>query len=264
MSGKRIVRSIWLTTIALFVIQGTIFVLISVLKQVPVRQHIWFPIALTAFHVALGVVLSVLHDLFRRVDDNVPLDRVNIPNVLSMTRVSSTPTILWLILIANEHRVVAVLASLTALVFLTDLLDGQISRRTGQVTSIGKYLDSSSDYAILFVTSIALRVYDLIALWVFILILVRLLFQFVAQSIIFVVQRWSIEARSTRWGKASVFAVMFLYALALVQLVPTLPEWFGTVFLVVQAVAAVIVAISLAEKAYLFAVDVRTAARSRK
>ena len=261
MDQRRIVRSIWITVVALLGGQIAVYVVVCVVMGVSVQEHIWFPPVLLTFHIVMGLALARIHPLFRRVEDSTLLRRVNLPNVLSMIRVSSTPTILWLILIADEYAVVPFLATMTALVFLTDLLDGQISRRTHQVTEVGKYLDSSSDYAILFVTSIALRAYDLIALWIFILIVVRLVFQGVAQSIIFVIQRWSITAQSSFLGKAAVFAVMFLYAVALLQLFSSLPEWFGVSFKIVQYVVGAIVAVSLVEKVYLFLVDVTTRRR---
>lgn len=257
--SRRIVRSIMITTVLLLALQGMVFTVVCAVMGVPVRGHLWFPPALLAFHAVLGVVLCALRDLFRRAEDQHPLERVNVANILSMIRVSSTPTILWLILIADEFAVVPFLATMTALVFLTDLLDGQISRRTHQVTEIGKYLDSASDYAILFVTSIALRVYQLIAVWLFILILARLVFQGLAQSIILVVQRWKIAPRSSLLGKAAVFTVMVFYAAALLRLLPSLPVWFGTAFTIVQAGTGVVVAASLGEKIYFFMLDLRTA-----
>ena len=38
------------------------------------------------------------------------------------------------------------LVAITAAIFLTDLLDGALARRRGQVTRMGGYLDSGSDY----------------------------------------------------------------------------------------------------------------------
>ncbi len=261
MAAKRIVKSIWITVVVLLLVQATVFAAVVIARAVPLRGNLWFPPVVVAFHVAMGIALAAVHALFRRVEDNTLLDRVNLPNVLSMTRVSSTPTILWLILIADEYSVVPFLATLTALVFLTDLLDGQISRRTHQVTEIGKYLDSSSDYAILFVTSIALEAYGLISLWIFVLIVVRLVFQLIAQSIILIVQRWTITAKSSLLGKAAVFAVMFFYAAALLQLLPSLPEWYVIALQVLHYVVGAIVVVSLVEKAYLFVVDLRTRRR---
>ncbi len=263
MGKGSIVRSIWLTTLVLLGAQIGLFIIMSLALGVPMNTNLWFAPVLLAFHLVMGGALTVVRDLFRLADSGTPLNRVNVPNALSMIRISSSPTILWMILIADEYTVVPYLVSLTALVFLTDFLDGQISRRTGQVTSIGKYLDSASDYAILFVTTIALRSHLLIHLWVFVLVLVRLGFQVIAQVTIFAVQRWTIAFQSSRPGKASVFGVMVLYAVSLLQLLKSIPAWFSTAFLVLEIVVCVVVVVSLGEKAYQFVVDVSRAGRKR-
>lgn len=263
MGKGSIVRSVWLITMILLGAQIGLFVMMSLILGVPMNTNLWFAPVAVAFHLIMGGALSVLRDLFRLADTGTPLTRVNVPNVLSMIRISSTPIILWMILIADEYVVVPYLASLTVLVFLTDLFDGQISRRTGQVTTIGKYLDSSSDYAILFATTIALRAHLLIHLWVFVLVLVRLGFQVVAQVTIFAVQRGTIAPQSSWPGKASVFGTMVLYAVALLQLLQSIPAWFAPAFLVLEIVVCVVVVISLGEKAYLFVVDLSRAGRDR-
>jgi cardiolipin synthase (CMP-forming) len=263
MGNGGIVRSIWLVALLLLAAQIAIYIVLSLLLGIPVRDSVWVLPVAAVLHIVMGMSLSAVRNLFCLADSGVALTRVNVPNVLSLIRISSTPIILWLILIANDYPVVPYLASLTAMVFLTDLLDGQISRRTNQVTNIGKYLDSSSDYAILFVTTIAWRAHALIHPWVFVLVLVRLGFQVLGQVIIFAVQRGSIAARSSFAGKASVFGIMALYAISLLHLVESIPGWFSTAFLVLEIAVCAVVVISLGEKAYLFVIDVTQAGRNR-
>lgn len=263
MDTRRIVRSIWITSGLLFAAQVTIAAGIVAIYSMPGRVAPWYLIALPLIHLLMGGVLAALSDLFVKVDTGELLSRVNFANLLSLIRVSSAPTILWLVLVARSTPVAPVLVPLAALVFLTDLLDGQISRRTHQITKIGRFLDSSSDYIVLFVVSVALVSYDLISLWLFFVLMLRFGLQIVGQVVLFVAQRMRIQFRTSFLGKASVFAVMTLFALSLLALVEGIPGWFATVQRVAEYVTAAIAVVSLVEKGYLFVVDAKNAGRSR-
>ncbi|MBB6670605.1 CDP-alcohol phosphatidyltransferase family protein [Cohnella nanjingensis] len=66
---------------------------------------------------------------------------MNIPNLLTMSRFVMIP--LFISLYMNDHRVSALLVILVA--GLTDLLDGYIARRSGQITLTGIMLDPLAD-----------------------------------------------------------------------------------------------------------------------
>jgi phosphatidylglycerophosphate synthase len=263
MESRPIVRSIWITSGVLFLAQ--VIVLAGVVAGYGIEGHIaiWYLIALPLIHALMGGVLASLHKLFINVDTGELLARVNFANLLSLIRVSSAPTILWLVLLARWYPVAPVLVPLAALVFLTDLLDGQISRRTHQITKIGRFLDSSSDYIVLFVVAVALVSYDLISTWFFVVVLARFGLQLVGQAILFVAQRMRVHFRTSFLGKASVFAVMTLFGLALLSLVDGLPDWYPRLQTVGEYVTAAIAVVSLAEKVFLFSVDARNVKKSR-
>ena len=262
MESRAIVRSIWITILSLFVVQAGIFIAVTRAYGVDQDLSRWYVIAMPLFHVFAGVVLTALNKLFYNVDTGERLTRVNFANLLSLIRVSSSPTLLWLVLIARYHDVGQVVVPLTAIVFLTDLLDGQISRRTRQVTQIGRFLDSSSDYTVLFVVAVALLSYSLISTWLFVIAMARFGLQLLGQMVLFVMQRGKLQFRTSFLGKVSVFVFMTVFALSLFQMVPTLPGWYGSVFTVVEYLAAALALVSLAEKAFLFFVDARNAHRS--
>ncbi|PKM12560.1 MAG: CDP-alcohol phosphatidyltransferase [Gammaproteobacteria bacterium HGW-Gammaproteobacteria-3] len=67
--------------------------------------------------------------------------RLTLPNALTGFRFVASPGLLWL---AWQGYRLAFM-SLLALAFLTDLLDGFVARRTGQVSSFGAALDSWAD-----------------------------------------------------------------------------------------------------------------------
>ncbi len=66
---------------------------------------------------------------------------VNVPNILTMSRFALIP--LFLILYLNGNSVAAVTTVLLS--GLTDILDGYIARRSGQVTLTGMMLDPLAD-----------------------------------------------------------------------------------------------------------------------
>jgi cardiolipin synthase (CMP-forming) len=263
MAKRGIVSSIWKSTLALFLIQTGVVVAVSLGYDIDMRNYAWLLVASPLFHVVIGVTLSALWKLFRKEDGQL-LPRVNLPNFLSMTRLSASPTLLWLVLIAETHPVVPVVAPLTALVFLTDLLDGQISRRTRQVTEIGKYLDSSSDYTLLAVISVAMVSYQIIPLWLFIVVLVRLGLQWLAQAVLFVLRGWTVPFRTSFLGKTSVFTIMVFYAIALLTLLPALPPWYTVMVTVSGYLTATVAGVSLVEKIYIFIVDLKSTVEVRK
>jgi phosphatidylglycerophosphate synthase len=258
-SSRPIVRSIWITVGWLFAVQLAISLSVIFGYGVSWSESTWYLIVTPVLHGAVAVVLASLSKLWVNVDTDEELSRVNVANALSIARVSSAPTLLWLVLIARSYAVVPVLVPLAAVVFLTDLLDGQISRRTRQITRIGRYLDSSSDYTVLFIVAVALVSYDLIALWLFVIVMLRFGLQLLGQVALFIMQRMRIQFRTSFLGKASVFAVMFFFALSLLRLLDGLPGWFDVLYTGAEYLVAAIAVVSLAEKAFLFVVDARNA-----
>ena len=256
-------RSIRVTLALLFVGQATIAGAVLVRYGVTLRETVWYLIAAPLVHLVIVLVVTALRELFVNADTGQRLSRVNLANVLSLVRLSSAPTVLWLVLLARTYPVGPVVVPITAGVFLTDLLDGQISRRAHQVTRIGRYLDSSSDYMVLFVVSVALLTYGLVSTWLFVIVMLRLGIHLAGQIVLLIVLRWRIPFRTSWLGKASVFAIMALFALSLLRLVDSIPTWFVTVHAVAEYVTAAIACLSLAEKTYEFITDITLARRER-
>ena len=263
MQDRRIIHSIWLTLLALFLGQAALAALAFHLYAIPVAEATWYLVVLPVMHGAIGVVLTALRDLFTNTDTGQRLTRVNFANKLSLVRLSSAPTVLWLVLLARDYAVGPIVVPLTAAVFLTDLLDGQISRRTHQTTQIGQRLDSSSDYTVLVVVSIALIGYDLISGWFFAIVIIRLGFPLVGQSVLLVIRRWKVPFRTSFLGKASVFAIMTAYAISLVSLIDGIPDWSRVVQTVAEYAAGALAVVSLAEKVYQYPGEIAHARRTR-
>lgn len=92
-----------------------------------------------------------------RSGEPVETNRVwTIPNALSFLRLCGIPVFLWLVLVEQaDGWAIALLAAAG----FTDWLDGQIARRSGQVTKLGKLLDPFADrlYILAVLVGLALR-----------------------------------------------------------------------------------------------------------
>lgn len=264
MQDRSIVRSILITVLILFLVQAATAALVRAVYQVTMRETLWYLVAMPAVHAAIAASLVSLRHLFVNSDTGRRLTRVNFANVLSLVRLSAAPTLLWLVLLARSYQTGPVVVPMTALVFLTDLLDGQISRRTRQVTRIGRYLDSSSDYTVLIVVAVALVSYRLVSVWLFTIVVIRLGVHLLGQIILLIARNWQLPFRTSALGKASVFAIMTLFALSLLRLIEELPPWYETGHMAAEYVTGAIAALSLAEKIREFVSEAADARRSNR
>jgi phosphatidylglycerophosphate synthase len=205
-------------------------------------------------HVLLAITLLLFRFAFYNIQTGERVDYINIPNAITMLRISSTPAILFLLFLNADYPVLIPLFIFTIIAFISDLLDGNVSRRTKQVTKIGAYLDSMSDYAVLIAVSIAFLYFELITISFFLLVMVRLLIQWGGMGILTLINRKWADHRSSFLGKASVFATMTLYGLALLKMLPeTIELYIDVWFPYAEAFVAVVLIISLLEKiAFLF------------
>jgi CDP-diacylglycerol--glycerol-3-phosphate 3-phosphatidyltransferase len=88
----------------------------------------------------------------------------NVPNTITLGRLASGPFLLLLLLFPG--RVGSALFGIAFLAAsLTDLLDGYLARRAGEVTRIGKLLDPLADKILVTFAFVALLALDRLPLW---------------------------------------------------------------------------------------------------
>jgi cardiolipin synthase len=128
---------------------------------------------------------------------------LTVPNLISFARILLIPVFVLLLLNEGTER-----AGLLLLGFVvsTDWVDGQIARRTGQVSELGKILDPVADRLAIAAALITLVVRDAFPLWAALLILVR-------DAALLIVGIWLIR-RDIRidvrlLGKIATFSLMF-------------------------------------------------------
>ncbi len=224
------------------------FTLLNVFFSFGLPFRIAYLITQIAYHLLVMGLLIAGGNFFRIVGSSKRLDRVNAANKVTLIRISMLPSLLFLILAFKQHPIGAILIIVIALTFLTDLVDGRISRAGNQVTAMGKILDSVGDYSLLLVVAFAYRIYDLLPDWLFYIIMFRLLFQAVGMLALLIAHK-RVEPRPTVFGKIAVATIMILFAMEpLKLLIPVLPRHVKTV----ELAAGCIVLASVLDKGWYF------------
>jgi len=97
---------------------------------------------------------------------------VNLPNFITLTRILLIPVFVVLFLDPTPGRSLAA-AIVFVIAAVTDLLDGYLARRRGQVTKLGRLLDPIADKLLVLSALILLVQYDRVAAVIAILIIAR-------------------------------------------------------------------------------------------
>ena len=96
----------------------------------------------------------------------------NLPNSLTLSRILLIPVFVYLFSNPTDERSLA-----AALVFgaaaLTDLLDGYVARRYGQITNLGKLLDPVADKLLVAAGLVLLVQFQRVEVWLVIAIIAR-------------------------------------------------------------------------------------------
>jgi CDP-diacylglycerol--glycerol-3-phosphate 3-phosphatidyltransferase len=206
-----------------------------------------FLLSVILYHIFLLWGLNQLRGAFFHEETKAVLTKINLPTLLSFLRLSSLPTVLFLLLNLEKIPALTIVLPVLVCIFLTDLFDGFLARRLHQTTRIGRYIDSSSDYVNILGISFIYYFYHLIPTWFFILIIGRLVIQG-AGMITFHFKKAYNNMIVTRPGKAAVFATMTLYALEMMELL-NIPVIGNTLVVsVLEYVTGLLVAVSAIEK----------------
>ena len=160
------------------------------------------------------------------------------PNLLTLLRLLLVPVLAVLLFSGDGSdpttRVWATIVFVVAA--LTDLIDGELARRSGTVTTVGKIADPIADKAITGVALIGLSWLGDLPWWVTIVILVR-------EIGVTVLRFWVIRhgvIPASRGGKAKTVAQIIAISLYLAPL----PPEFDTVRILAMAVAVVLTVVT--------------------
>jgi len=96
----------------------------------------------------------------------------NLPNSLTLSRILLIPVFVYLFSDPTEERTLAA-ALVFAVAALTDLLDGYVARRRGQITNLGKLLDPVADKLLVAAGLVLLVQFQRVGVWLVIAIIAR-------------------------------------------------------------------------------------------
>ena len=97
---------------------------------------------------------------------------LNLPNTLTLSRILVIPIFVFLFSSPTPERSAAA-AFVFLLAALTDLLDGYLARRRGQITNLGKLLDPVADKLLVASALILLVQFQRVEVWLAIVIIAR-------------------------------------------------------------------------------------------
>jgi cardiolipin synthase len=133
---------------------------------------------------------------------------LTVPNLLSFLRLAGVPLFLYLVLGPHEDGWAIIVLAVAG---FTDWLDGQIARRTGQITELGKVLDPVADRLYILAVLFALAVRDVIPWWLAIIIPLRDVLLF---ALLPVLRRYGYGPLPVHFlGKAATFCLMYAFPL---------------------------------------------------
>lgn len=126
-------------------------------------------------------------------------------DALTGSRLVMLPYLLYGLAVRLPMLVTATLAAM----IVTDLVDGRIARRLGQVRPFGTVLDSTIDFVVIYATFTALWLIGVLPWWKWVVIFVPALLMAATQAA-FVLRAAEVAAPTVRWGKL-VGQIQFVY-----------------------------------------------------
>jgi len=130
---------------------------------------------------------------------------LNVPNTITMLRVTIIPVLFFLLLSPGQTESL-VIATFFVLAALTDLLDGYLARKYEIVTVMGKYLDPIADKLIINTAMILMIPIGRISAWIVAVIIIR---DFVVDGIRAIASSEGIVIQASKLGKQKTLCQIF-------------------------------------------------------
>ncbi|MDR2094224.1 MAG: CDP-alcohol phosphatidyltransferase family protein [Treponema sp.] len=211
-------RSIFFTVWAYSLSETLFFLVIALLFSFRLAFFLLFLGIELAFHLIVYLYLKNHRALFTIIKTGERLDKINLANRITLLRITLAPVLLFLILALKNAKVLPILLPVVAFTFLTDLADGYVSRTRGEITMIGRILDSASDYLLLGIVAVSYYIFAILPHWLFWLIIFRLSVHCVLMLVLYRIRR-KLVPETTLFGKVSVASTMTLLTVELLALI---------------------------------------------
>src|SRR4030067_2468054 len=141
---------------------------------------------------------------------------MNLPNILTLTRVLRLPV--FVILIMNQSFGWALF--IFALAGITDGADGLIARLTRQRTELGAYLDPIADKLLLSSSFITLAIFELLPSWLTVIVITRDVIILVG-IIVMTLNQYEVKIQPSPVGKVTTtFQILTIILALMVEYAP--------------------------------------------
>jgi|GEM_PF-4175472 len=246
--------SVFFTLLVYYIFQSIImqtFFTISHTMHLFVRFHVFS----LSVHVLACILFIVLYIGLINRNRCTRLTYINIPLAITFVRISTLPTILFTFLIAtNNEKFIIPLFVLVTVVSVSDAMDGFLSRKLNQRTTIGAYFDSMGDYAYLITVTILLLVKGYISTLLAYAVLFRLFFQLALTLLTYILHQ-SAPKGATPIGKITIGSLIVLFNWIILGLIPVISSISFSIAAVLEWITLIFVLVSTAERVYLFIKD---------
>lgn len=131
--------------------------------------------------------------------------RLNLPNILTISRVVITPFFLVTILMETLPHRFLIACIIFSIASITDAIDGHLARKNNQITNFGKFLDPIADKILTTAALLAFMSMGLCNIWIVMLVLTR---EFAISSVRMVAATNGVVIPANVWGKIKTVSQM--------------------------------------------------------
>jgi len=243
-------KSIVKTLLPYCLIQGLAFLVFYRVWLFPSHFLYIFFAGQFVFYAGIFLFLVKSKPFFYNIRTGIQETVVNGANKITLFRITMLPFLVLLTLVSQKYNNESgkpintgpALTLVFALTFASDFFDGRVARARKLESYMGKILDSASDYLLLGACAIAFFCYNLLKPWLFLVIIIRLLFNALVMLILIKVHK-KLNPQTTYLGKIAIAVIMMLLVLEAAKPLG-LPLW----VLYLEPISAVIIGISLIDK----------------
>ncbi len=139
--------------------------------------------------------------------------KLNLPNILTISRVVITPIFLFVILMENLPHRFLIACFIFSIASITDAVDGHLARKNNQITNFGKFLDPIADKILTTSALLAFMSMGLCNIWIVMLVLTR---EFAIASVRMIAAAGGVVIPANIWGKIKTISQMVFTILIMI------------------------------------------------
>lgn len=131
--------------------------------------------------------------------------RLNLPNILTISRIIITPVFLLAILMESLPHRFLIACIIFSIGSITDAVDGYLARKNKQITNFGKFLDPIADKILTTSALLAFMSMGFCNIWIVMIVLVR---EFAIASVRMIAATNGVVIPANIWGKIKTVSQM--------------------------------------------------------